>query len=108
MGGLMGDIPKALIALVAVGVLLTIPYKCATAGEWFPEAAVYLDVTPDTGDIYCHRSDGHTGHLGARLDLYTHGPHTVRTIWVHESCAEEQNDNRSRDAIGIGYEYQLW
>lgn len=104
----MNDIPKALIVLFVVGVALTGVYRCAHAGEWFPEAAIYLDVTRDSGDLYCGDRGDHASHLGARVDLWSQGPHTFRTLWVHGSCVETERDLRSRDTIGIGYEYRLW
>ena len=99
-------IEAVLILLAVAAILLTA--RNAFAGEWFPEAAVYVDVTKDPPSTYCYRDDGHASHMGARVDLYSHGPHTVRTLWVHNSCVESNNDRRSRDVLGIGYEYQLW
>lgn len=103
----MKDIFNAIAALILAAALLLFA-RATFAGEWFPEAAIYADLTPDNPPTYCYRDNGHAAHLGARVDLYSHGPHTVRTLWVHNSCAEEQDDRSSRDVLGIGYEYQLW
>ncbi len=101
------DIVKAAIALVLVAALLLFA-RNAFAGEWFDSASIYVDVTRDSPTTYCHRSSGHASHLGARVALYTHGPHTLRGVWVHNSCVEEQDDRSSRDVFGVGYEYELW
>lgn len=101
------DIVKAAIVLVLVAALLLFA-RNALAGEWFDEAAIYVDVTADSSEIYCGSRGDLASHIGARVDLYSEGPHTVRAMWVHNSCVEAEDDLRNRDALGIGYEFQLW
>lgn len=103
----MKDIIYGILALILVGILLTFTHD-AFAGRWFPEASVYLDVTTDSSEIYCGDRGDFASHMGARLDLYSEGPHTIRAMWVHNSCIEAQSDLRNRDTLGIGYEYKLW
>lgn len=97
---------SALARIILVSYLLLAP--SAHAGEWFGEAVLFADATPDSHDIYCHRSHGHASHMGARLEVYTGGRHTVRAVYVHNSCIEEYYDKRTRDVLGIGYELRLW
>lgn len=103
----MKDIPKAIIVLVAVGILLTLAHHCARAGEWFPEASVFVDITNDDG-LYCHDHNNEASHLGARVDLWASGPHRFRALWLHASCVQEEDDLRDRNVFGIGYEFRLW
>lgn len=103
----MKDILYAVIVLFLVGFTMLTVRECA-AGEWFPEASIFADVTKDSEDIYCYGRNNHASHVGAKLGLYREGPHLIRGMWVHNSCVEEQNDKDNRDVIGIGYEYKLW
>lgn len=104
----MKDIIVAIVVLFIVALLLGLFHEKVLADEWFPEAAVYADITRDEDQLYCMRENGHASHLGARVGIWRQGPHMLRVLWIHNSCAEEDDDRTTRDVLGVGYEYRLW
>lgn len=103
------DIPTALLTLVVLGLVGSVLWSsCARAGEFFEEPPyIYLGAMTNERTTYCHDNPRVVGHLGIAQDFYKNGRHVVNWKYLHHSCAFEENDRNSTDAIGITYKYYL-
>ena len=105
-GGIMAAMLVAAFVVFMIGQVVH-----AEEGKWFDEGSVFIGLDyHKNGSVFCQDngvSSELNSNLGAEIEVYSHGDHSVSGIYTHHSCALNSDVN-TYDGIGFRYEWKIW
>lgn len=83
----------------------------AEEGKWLDTASVFVGIDyHNNGSVFCQDigvSDELNSNLGANIEVYSYGDHSISGNYTHHSCAINPDVN-TYDGVGFKYEWKIW
>lgn len=100
-----------LAMLTAAFFVFMIGQVVAKEGKWFDSGSVFVGIDyHKDGSVFC-QDTGVSGelnsNLGANIEVYSYGDHSLSGNYTHHSCALNPDVN-TYDGAGFKYEWKIW
>ncbi len=100
-------------AMIVVAFIVFMIGKVAHAeeGKWLDTGSVFIGLDyHNDGSVFCRDngvSNKLNSNLGATIQVYRYGDHSISGNYTHHSCAINPDKN-TYDAAGFKYEWKIW
>jgi hypothetical protein len=105
VGGIMAAMIAAAFFVFMIGQVV------AEEGKWLNSGSVFIGIDYNNkGSVFCQDngvSNEMNSNLGANIEVYTYGDHTLSGNYTHHSCAINPDVN-TYDALGFKYEWRIF
>jgi len=100
-----------LAMLIVAFFVFMIGQVAAEEGKWLDKGSVFIGIDyHKDGSVFCQGtgvSDELNSNLGANIEVYSYGDHSLSGNYTHHSCALNPDVN-TYDGIGFKYEWRIW
>jgi hypothetical protein len=97
--------------LVVAFIVFMIGQAVHAEGKWLDTASVFVGIDyHQDGSVFCKDpgvSDKLNSNLGATIEVYRYGNHSLSGNYTHHSCAINPDVN-TYDGIGFKYEWKIY
>jgi len=104
-----GGIIAAMLA--AAFLVFMIGQVVAEEGKWLDSGSVFIGIDyHNNGSVFCQDTGVNNelnSNLGANIEVYRYGNHSLSGNYTHHSCAINPDVN-TYDGAGFKYEWKIW
>jgi len=83
----------------------------AEESKWLDSGSIFVGIDyHKDGSVFCQDigvSDELNSNLGANIEVYRYGSHSISGNYTHHSCALNPDVN-TYDGVGFKYEWKIW
>lgn len=80
----------------------------AEESKWFDTGSIFVGIDyHQNGSVFCVGDGKLNSNMGAAIEVYQYGDHSMSGVYTHHSCAINSDVN-TYDAIGFKYEWKIF